>query len=186
MYNIEKYATDLKAAVAAYNAEMLERSEHGLDRLPFEDWVDEDTDKTARLVTEAKEREAKIAAALADEKESIRRGMAELKEFYKANGFEEADELTTEIYRVAPKYDLYMKHISACNCFHSGMWEVYCGDFDEVWDYYTYCKNNGYNFTWHNPVEWMEHMKGLVQYIKPFVDEAKPLLEKLKAEGGAK
>ena len=186
MKNIDKY--DLRTALVAYDGEMTERSKHGIEGLPFEDWVEEDVDTTAKLIAEKKREEEAAKKAVEEEKEAIRKGMEELKEFYKANGFEEADKLSTEIYRIAPEYDLYMKHNSACNCFHSGMWEVYCGDFDGVWDFYTYCKNKNdcFSSNWNNPVEWKEQMKGLVQYIKPFVDEAKPLLEKLKAEGGAK
>lgn len=187
MKNIDKY--DLQTGLVAYKGEMAERSKHGIEGLPFEDWVEEDADTTAKLIAEKKREAVRKAMVEEAEKEAIRKGMKELKKFYKANGFEEADKLTTEIYRVAPKYDLYMKHTSACNCFHSGMWEVYCGDFNGVWDFYNYikeCGSCGGGFNWKNPAEWMEQMKELAQYIKPFMDEAKPLLEKLKAEGGAK
>lgn len=185
MKNIEKYGSNLKAAVSAYKDEMAKRTENGIDGCFFEDWVEEDETFTAQLIENKRKEEEAAEKALEEEKESIRKGIKELKAHYKANGFEEANTLSTEIYRVAPKYDLYINHNSACNCFHSGMWEVWCEDFEGVWDFYTYIKKEGGSLGgWKNPVEWFEQMKGLAGYIKPFVDEAKPLVEELKAKGG--
>lgn len=187
MKNLEKYESSLFAAIAAYNGEMMDRSENGIGGLPFEDWVEEDTDTTARLIAEEKKRKEEIAAALANEKEAIRKGMEELKAHYKANGYDEAEKLLDEIFRLNPDYDLYGKHDSACNCFHTGMWEIICEDFSTVWDVYSYVKEGGgYAHEWSNPVEWLESQKGLVGYIKPFVDEAKEIIKRLKTEGGQK
>ena len=164
---------------------MADRAENGIDGLPFEDWVEEDETQTTKLVEKKKEQEAKVAAALADEKEAIRKGIVELKAYYKANGYDEAEGLSDEIYRLAPDYDLYGKHNSACNCFHTGMWEIICEDFSSVWDLYSYVKEGGgWAHEWKNPVEWLESQKGLVGYIKPFVEEAKTIIEELKAKGG--
>lgn len=184
MKNIEKYRNDLKSALAAYNGEMAKRAENGIDGLPFEDWTEEDTNTTARLIAEKRKEEEAAAKAVEDEKEYIRKAMPELVAHYKANGWDEADGILTKIVELAPKMDVFDTIGSAANCFHSGMWSVVCGDFNDVWSFYLYCKAPGCCHEWDNVKEWYEQTKDLAKYIKPFIEEAKPILEELKAKGG--
>lgn len=191
MKNMEKYA-NIPDALCAYADEIDRRIKVGLDGLPFEDWANEDESTTERLVleeNERKEREEEAerqraeaeAVALAIEQDAVRKGMVELKALYEENGFGEACEIIREVYSLDPRMDIYMDLASACNCMHSGMWSVWCDDFDGVWEYYTYIKTDGYCIHWGNTAEWLEQMKGLVEYIAPFVEEGKVYLENLKA-----
>jgi hypothetical protein len=186
MKNIEKYGNNLKAALDAYNTEMVERVNYHLEGTPFEDWVDEDEGTTARLV-EAEKRSRELAEmAVEAEKEYIRKAMPELKKFYKENGWDEADVLLTKIFEIAPNFDLYGQYASACNCFHSGMWSIVCDDFAGVWDSYCYCKAPGCCHAWNNVEEWYKQTKDLVAYIEPFITDAKEIIKDLEAKGGAK
>ena len=185
MKNIEKYGNNLKAAIAAFLGEMAERTENGIEGLPFEDWTDEDEGTTARLVAEEKERKEKVAAALADEKAYIRNAIPKLKALYKENGFEEAMAIIDEVFKLDPYMHIYEDLNSACNCMHSGMWGVWHDDFSAVWDLYEYVKNDKtFGDKWDNPVEWEDSMKGLVGYIAPFIEDGKKYLAELKAKGG--
>lgn len=188
MNNLECYKDDLKAALAAYKDEMAERQEYGIDGLPFEDWVELDTETTRRLVAEEKERREKVAAALADEKESIRKGMAELKEFYKDAGWEKADAALDKIFALDPSYDVYGNYASACNVFHSGAWSVMCDDFAGVYDFYCYLKRDAYDRNINTPSDWLAYMKkGIPEAIEAWLKDADTIIAELTAtEGGAK
>ena len=182
MRNIEKYKNNLAAALAAYNDEMAERSAIGIDGLPFEDWVCEDEGTTRRLVDEKRKELDEQAAAEKAEKEFIRNAIPELIAHYKANGWDEADALLTEITELDPERDIYSELVSACNCFHSGMWSIICNDFNAVWDSYCYCKKDGCCHSWDNVEEWHKFMKNLAASIQPFIDDAKPIVRKLRAK----
>lgn len=184
MKNIEKYGNNLKAAIAAYNDEMAKRTENGIDGLPFEEWADNEEDSTARLVEDKRKAEEEEAKAVEEEKEFIRKSIPELAAHFKANGWDEADNLLGELNKLDPKMEVFEDVANATDCFHSGMWPVICGDFNEVWNFYLYCKEYGCCHQWDNVKEWYEQTKDLAKYIKPFIDEAKPIVERLKAKGG--
>ena len=189
MRNIEKYENNLAAALAAYNDEMAERIAIGIDGLPFEDWVCEDEGTTRRLVDEKrKELDEQAAAEKAEkefiraEKEFIRNAIPELIAIYKANGWDEADALLTEMTELDPKRDIYSELVSACNCFHSGMWMIIGDDFKAVWDSYCYCKKDGFCHSWDNVEEWYKYMENLANCIQAFIDDAKPIVAELRAK----
>ena len=184
MKNQDKYGSNLKAAIAAYNDEMAKRAENGIDGLPFEDWADNEEDSTARLLEDKRKAEEAAAKVVEDEKEYIRKAIPELAAHFKANGWDEADNLLGELNRLDPKMEVFEVVASAADCFHSGMWSVVCGDFNAVWDFYLYCKATGCCHEWDNVKKWHEKTKALAKCIKPFIDEAKPLVEEIKAKGG--
>lgn len=188
MKNIEKYGNNLKAALDAYNTEMAERSNHGIEGLSFEDWVEEDVDTTAKLIDEKKREEEAARKAVEAEKEAIRKGMEELKKFYKDAGWEKADAALDKIYALDPNYDVYGNHISACNVFHSGAWSVMCDDFTGVYDFYCYLKKDAYLDTISTPSDWLAYMKkGIPEAIEEWLKDADTIIAELTAtKGGAK
>ena len=185
MKNIDKY--DLRTALVAYNGEMTERSNHGIEGLPFEDWVEEDVDTTAKLIAEKKREEEAAKKAGEEEKEAIRKGMEELKKFYKDAGWEKAKAALDKIYALDPNYDVFENYGSACNVFHSGAWSVMCDDFVEVYDFYGYLKREAYNETISTPSDWLAYMKkGIPEAIEAWLKDADTIIKDLEAKGGAK
>lgn len=186
MKNIDKY--DLRTALVAYKGEMDERSDHGIARLSFEDWVEEDVDTTAKLIAEKKREKEAAKKAVEAEKEAIRKGMEELKKFYKDVGWEKADAALDKIFALDPNYDVYEKYASACNVFHSGAWSVMCDDFAGVYDFYCYLKRDAYYETISNPSEWLAYMKkGIPEAIAEWLKDADKIIAELTAKkGGAK
>lgn len=116
------------------------------------------------------------------DKEFIRKSIPQLITYYKERGWDEAESLLSQIEETAPNVDVFGTLHSACDCFHSGMWSVVCNDFNGVWEFYSYCKNSEPEDMWHNTTEWYEQMKGLAQYISTFIEDAKKMLENLKAK----
>lgn len=186
MKNIDKY--DLRTALVAYNGEMNERSNHGIEGLPFEDWVEEDVDTTAKLIAEKKREEEAAKKAVEEEKEAIRKGMEELKKFYKEAGWEKAEAALDKIYALDPDYEVYENYGSACNVFHSGAWSVMCDDFAGVYDFYCYLKRDAYDRNINTPSDWLAYMKeGIPEAIEAWLKDADTIIAELTAtKGGAK
>lgn len=185
MKNIEKY--DLQTALVAYKVEMNERSNHGIEGLPFEDWVEEDVDTTEKLIAEEKREEEAAKKAVEEEKEAIRKGMEELKKFYKDAGWEKAEAALDKIFALDPKYEVY-GYASACNVFHSGAWSVICDDFAGVYDFYCYLKREAYDRDINTPSDWLAYMKkGIPEAIEAWLKDADKIIAELTAaKGGAK
>ena len=185
MKNIDKY--DLRTALVAYKGEMAERSNHGIEGVPFEDWVEEDVDTTAKLIAEKKRDEEAAKKAVEEEKEAIRKGMEELKKFYKDAGWEKAEAALDKIFALDPKYEVY-GNASACNVFHSGAWSVMSDDFVEVYAFYGYLKREAYNETISTPSDWLAYMKeDIPEAIEAWLKDADTIIAELTAKkGGAK
>jgi hypothetical protein len=186
MKNIDKY--DLRTALVAYKVEMTERSNHGIEGLPFEDWIEEDVDTTAKLIAEKKREKEAARKAVEEEKEAIRKGMEELKKFYKDAGWEKAEAALDKIFALAPNYDVYGNYASACNVFHSGAWSVMCDDFAGVYDFYCYLKRDAYDRDINTPSDWLAYMKkDIPEAIEAWLKDADTIIAELTAtKGGAK
>lgn len=183
MKNIDKY--DLRTALVAYNGEMNERSKYDIEGLSFEDWVEEDVDTTAKLIAEKKREEEAAKKAVEEEKEAIRKGMEELKKFYKDAGWEKAEAALDKIYALDPDYEVYENYGSACNVFHSGAWSVMCDDFVEVYAFYGYLKREAYNETISTPSDWLAYMKkGIPEAIEAWLKDADKIIAELTAAKG--
>ena len=184
MKNIDKYEHSVKAALEAYNTEMAALTELNLDGCSFEDWTEREEDSTAKEVAAEEKIRKEMKLAEDAEKDAVRKGMEELKKFYKDAGWDKAYALLDKINEVDPKYEVYENMASACNVFHSGAWSVMCDDFEGVWDMYQYLKRECYcNRPCRTPSEFIAYMKSdIPEAIATFTEEAEELIPRLAAK----
>lgn len=184
MKNIDKYEHSVKAALAAYDTEMAALTELNLDGCSFEEWTEREEDSTAKEIAAEEKIREEMKLAVVAEKDAVRKGMEELKKFYKDAGWDKADALLDKIHEVAPKYDVFENMASACNVFHSGAWSVMCDDFEGVWEMYQYLKRERFcGRPCRTPSEFIAYMKsGIPEAIATFTKEAEELIPTLAAK----